>query len=139
MDIYRPGTSPTNLAPESTFTGDVQIGGYFTRAAPSRLGGASVFHAPGARTPWKTNPCGQTLVVTSGVGWTQTEGEAIVEIRAGDRIWYPPGTMHWDGATPDQAMTCVAIQEFQGGSSVRFLRSVTDEEYQQGPPAASGS
>lgn len=137
MEIYRDGTSPTNRAPEATFTGDVRIGGYFQRAAPSRLGGATVTFPPGARTPWKVNPLGQTLIVTSGVGWTQSEGEAIVEIRAGDRIWYPPGQRHWDGATPDQAMTCVAIQEFQGGSSVEFLEKVTDEEYQQGPPAAS--
>ena len=137
MDIYRDGKSPTNRAPESTFTGDVRIGGYFQRSAPSRLGGATITFPPGARTPWKTNPCGQTLVVTSGVGWTQAEGEEIVEIRAGDRIWYPPGVRHWDGATPDQAMTCVAIQEFQGGSSVEFLEQVTDEEYQQGLSSAS--
>ena len=131
MQIYRSGVSPTNRALESTFTGDVQIGGYFRRAAPSRLAGASVTFAPGARTPWKVNPLGQTVVVTSGVGWAQLEGEEIAEVRAGDVIWFPPGQRHWEGATPAQAMTYVAVQE-EGGAGVQFLERVTDEEYRKG-------
>lgn len=101
MDIYRDGTLPTTRAPEATFTGDVRIGGYVERAAPSRLGAATVSFPPGARTPWKVNPLGQTLIVTSGVGWTQCAEGEIVEIRTGDRVWRPPGQRHWDGATPD--------------------------------------
>ena len=131
MQIYRNGASPANRPPESTFTGDVYIRDYFQRAAPSRLSGATAIFSPGARTPWKTNPLGQTVVVLSGVGWAQSEGEEIVEIRAGDVVWFPPGERHWEGATPDQAMTYFAIQE--GG--VGFDASVTDEEYQKGPSA----
>ncbi len=134
MQIYRFGSSPTTKAPESTFTGDVRIGGYHRREVPSRLAGASVTFAPGSRTPWKVNPLGQTLVVTSGSGWAQCEGEDIVEIRAGDLIWSPPGIRHWEGATPDQDMTYVAIQE-EDGSVVQFLGRVTDDEYRAGPPA----
>lgn len=133
MQIYRNGSSPTSRAPEATFTGDVQIGGYFRRGAPSRLAGAAATFPPGARTPWKVNPLGQTLIVTSGVGWAQCEGEATVEIRVGDMIWFPPGQRHWEGATPDHAMTYVAIHE----GSVEFREKVTDEEYRDGPPAAS--
>ncbi len=101
--------------------------GWPVRASPS---------PPGARTPWKVNPIGQTLIVTSGVGWAQCEGEDIVEIRAGDFIWFPPGQRHWEGATPDHAMTYVAIQE-EDGRIVEFREKVTDEEYRKGPPAAS--
>lgn len=135
MQIHRNGSSPTDIAPERTFTGDVHISGYFQRAAPSRLAGAAVTFTPGSRTPWKVNPLGQTVIVTSGVGWAQSEGDEIVEIRPGDVIWYPPGQRHWEGATPDQAMTCVAVQE---SAVVEFREKVADEEYQQGPPAASG-
>ncbi len=131
MQIHRNGSGPTTKAPESSFTGDVRISGYFQREAPSRLAGATATFAPGARTPWKVNPCGQTLVVTSGVGWAQGEGEAIVEIRAGDVVWCPPGRRHWEGATPDQAMTYVAVHEH----TVEFTQSVTDEEYSGGPRA----
>lgn len=137
MEVYRDGTSPTNKAPEETSTGNVRIGGYFQRAAPSRLAGATVTFPPGSRTPWKVNPLGQTLIVTSGVGWAQCAGEEIVEIRAGDRVWCPPGQRHWEGATPDHAMTYVAIHEAKDGGAVKFGEKVTDEEYRKGPPAAS--
>lgn len=135
MESYRNGSSTTR-APESTFTGDVQIGGYFRRSAPSRLAGATATFAPAARTPWKVNPAGQTLVVLSGFGWAQLEGEQIVEIRHGDVIWCPPGRRHWEGATPDQAMTYVAIQEEGDAGGVQFQDTVTDAEYRAGPPAA---
>lgn len=131
MQIDRIGRSPASRPPEDSFTGDVSISSYFQRSAPSRLAGAIVSFAPGARTPWKTNPLGQTLVVTSGRGWAQCEGESIVEIHAGDLIWFPPGEPHCEGATPDQAMTYVAIQE---SVVVVFGRPVTDKEYHQGPP-----
>ncbi len=132
MQIYRHGSS-TSRAPESTFTGDVQIGGYFRRPEPSRLVGASASFAPGSRTPWKVNPLGQTLVVTSGTGWAQIEGEEVVEIHAGDIIWCPPGQPHWEGATSTEAMTYVALQEEGAGGGIQFRASVTDEEYLAGP------
>ena len=136
MQIDRGDAASAVTPPEPNFTGDVRIGGYFERAAPSRVAGATVTFAPGARTPWKVNPLGQTLVVTSGLGWAQVEGEPIMEIRAGDVVWCPPGRRHWDGATPDQPMTYVAIQESGESGSVRFGEKVTDEEYRQGRVAA---
>ncbi len=136
MQINHHELTPTSKAPEATFSGDVQIGGCFRRAAPSRLAGASVTFAPGSRTPWKVNPIGQTLIVTSGRGWAQCEGGEIVEIRAGDVIWCPPGERHWEGATPDQAMTYIAVQEEPDGGGVEFVDRVTDEDYAKGPSVA---
>lgn len=135
MQVDRNGALPTNKAPEQTFTGDVLISGYFRRAAPSRLVGATATFAPGSRTPWKVNPVGQTLIVTGGVGWAQGEGEEVVEVRAGDIIWCPPGQRHWEGAMPDAAMSYVAVQEEPDGNAVQFGDKVTDDEYRQGPPA----
>ena len=129
MHIHRHGAGPSNQAPESSFTGDVTISGYFQRPGPSRLAGAAASFPPGARTPWKVNPLGQTLVVTGGVGWAQCEGEPVVEIRTGDLIWCPPGQPHWEGATPDEPMTYVALHE----GTVEFRDKVTDQEYRQGP------
>jgi quercetin dioxygenase-like cupin family protein len=133
MQIYRNGALPTSRPPEDTFTGDVNISGYFQRKSPSRLSGAIVTFKPGARTPWKVNPLGQTLVVTSGVGWAQCGGENIVEIRAGDMIWCPPGQRHWEGATPQHEMTYVALHE----GAVEFREKVTEEQYRKGPSTAS--
>lgn len=136
MRLDRNGTLPDSRALEASFTGDVRIGNYFEREAPSRLAGAIVTFSPGSRTPRKINPLGQTLIVTSGVGWAKGEGEEIVEIRTGDMIAWAPGERHWEGATPDHSMTYIAIHEVQDGRAVVFGAKVTDEDYRRGPPVA---
>jgi quercetin dioxygenase-like cupin family protein len=71
-------------------------------------------------------------IVTQGVGWTQCEGEPIVEIRAGDVIWCPPNHRHWHGATPTTAMAHIAITEQLNGKAVEWMEKVTDEQYLAG-------
>ena len=120
--------------PEDWFTGTVFIDGIRNPDDQSAVGCAHVRFTPGARTAWHTHPLGQTLIVTAGCGWTQCEGEAIVEIRAGDVIWCPPGHKHWHGASPTTAMTHIAIQEALDGKNVEWMEHVTDEQYLAGPP-----
>lgn len=139
MEIVRAGTQPSRKGPEEWFTGSVRIDSLFQRQEPARVGGAIVTFEPGARTAWHTHPLGQTLIVTSGVGWTQCEGEPIVEIRAGDVIWCPPNVKHWHGATPTTAMTHIAIQEALNGSPVTWMEKVSDEEYLVGPRSQPNS
>lgn len=69
--IVRTGTKPSIKGPESWFTGSVRIDSLFQAEEPARLGGGIVTFEPGARTNWHTHPLGQTLVVLTGVGWTQ--------------------------------------------------------------------
>lgn len=134
MKLIRNGSQPSFKGPADWFTGNVRIDSPFQGEAPARAGGAIVTFEPGARTAWHTHPLGQTLIVTSGRGWTQCEGEAIVEIRAGDVIWCPPGHRHWHGATPTTAMTHVAIAEMLDGRAVDWLEQVSDDDYLTGPP-----
>ena len=101
----------------------------FQAPDPARVSGASVTFEPGARTAWHTHPLGQTLVITSGLGWVQREGGAIEEVRPGDVVWFPPGLKHWHGATPTTAMTHIAIQEMINGKNVDWLEHVSDEQY----------
>jgi len=115
----------------------VRIDPLNTPPAPARAAAAYVTFEPGARSAWHTHPLGQTLIVTSGCGWTQCEGEPIVEIRAGDVVWCPPGHKHWHGATPTIAMTHIAITEALDGRAVDWLDKVTDEQYLAGPPATA--
>ena len=136
MKLIRNGTQPSIKGPADWFTGNVRIDSPFQGEAPARAGGAIVTFEPGARTAWHTHPLGQTLLVTSGCGWTQCEGEEIVEIRAGDIVWCPPGHKHWHGATPTTAMTHVAIAEMLDGRAVDWLEHVTDEQYLAGPAKA---
>lgn len=137
MELYRNGTQPSQKGPGDWFTGQVRIDPLNTAPAPARHGVARVTFEPGARTAWHTHPLGQTLIVTSGVGWTQCEGEPIVEIRAGDVVWCPPGHRHWHGASPTTAMTHIAVQEAQDGKMVEWMAHVTDEQYLAGPPKSS--
>jgi len=135
MEVLRNGSRPSQPGPADWFTGPVRIDPLYTAEAPARVGAAQVTFEPGARTAWHTHPLGQILVVTSGTGWTQCEGEDVVEIHAGDVIWCPPGHRHWHGATPNTAMTHIAIQETLNGSPVTWMEKVTDEQYSAGPPA----
>ena len=132
MQIQRNGTQPSARGPADWFTGSVRIDPLFQAPAPARGAGASVTFEPGARTAWHTHPLGQTLIVTSGVGWTQCEGEPVEEIRAGDVVWCPPNTRHWHGATPTTAMTHIAIQERDAdGKMVFWMEHVSDEQYRR--------
>jgi quercetin dioxygenase-like cupin family protein len=133
MELKRNGSLPSAAGPADYFTGKVRIDYPFSAKEPGRVSGAFVTFEPGARSAWHTHPLGQTLIVTAGVGWTQCEGEEIVEIRTGDIIWCPPGHKHWHGATPTNAMIHIAIQEALDGKVVDWMEKVSDEEYLKGP------
>jgi quercetin dioxygenase-like cupin family protein len=135
MELKRVGSQPSMKGPAEFFTGNVRVDPLNFAPEPSRVSVVSVTFEPGARSVWHTHPLGQTLIVTAGCGWTQCEGEPIVEIRAGDVIWCPPGHKHWHGATTTTSMTHIAIQEALDGKNVIWLEKVGDEEYAIGPTA----
>jgi quercetin dioxygenase-like cupin family protein len=129
MHITRGGSQPSRKGPTEYFTGAVRIDPLFQAPDPARVSGGSVTFEPGARSAWHTHPLGQTLIITSGLGWVQREGGPIEEVRPGDVVWFPPGLKHWHGATPTTAMTHVAIQEAVNGKNVEWLEHVSDEQY----------
>jgi quercetin dioxygenase-like cupin family protein len=131
MEIKRVGSQQTSKSPGEWFTGSVRIQSLFEAPEPARVRGARVTFEPGARTAWHTHPLGQTLIVTSGVGWAQREGGPIEEIRPGDVVWFSPNEKHWHGATPTTAMGHIAIQEALDGKVVDWMEKVSDAEYQQ--------
>jgi quercetin dioxygenase-like cupin family protein len=130
MELRRNGTQPSNKGPEEFFTGTVRINPLCEAPDPARVRAASVTFEPGARSAWHTHPLGQILVVTSGCGWVQSEGQPKVEIRPGDVVWCPPNERHWHGATPTTAVTHIAIQEALDGKVVEWMEKVSDEQYQ---------
>jgi len=129
MEIKRSGSQPSEKGPDQYFTGNVRIDPLVDAPEPAPILAASVTFEPGARTAWHTHPLGQTLIVTSGCGWTQCWGEPKVEIHPGDVIWCPPGKKHWHGATATTAMTHIAIVEKLDGKSVDWMEKVSDEQY----------
>ena len=129
MDIKRAGSQPSTAGSKDYFTGQVRVDPLHTAPDPARVAMALVTFEPGARTAWHTHPLGQTLIVTSGCGRVQLEGQKVQEIRPGDVVWIAPHERHWHGAAPQTAMSHIAIQERLGDSPVTWMEHVTDAEY----------
>jgi quercetin dioxygenase-like cupin family protein len=131
MEIKRNASRPSQKGPADWFTGTVHIDPLHDAPDPGRMRCGQVTFEPGARTAWHTHPLGQTLIVTSGLGWVQSEGGPVEEIRPGDVVWFPPQEKHWHGASPKSGMTHIAIQEALKGKVVEWMEHVSDEQYRK--------
>jgi quercetin dioxygenase-like cupin family protein len=131
IDIKRNGSRPSAKGSSDWFTGSVRVDPLFQAPEPARAGAGQVTFEPGARTAWHTHPLGQTLIITSGLGWVQRDGGSVEEVRPGDVVWFPPGLKHWHGATPTTGMTHIAIQESLDGKNVNWMEKVADEQYRK--------
>lgn len=127
MKITKTGSTPSAKGPTEYFTGSVRIDCPFYGSG--NLSAATVTFEPGARTAWHTHPLGQTLLVTAGFGLVGREGGQVQEIRPGDTVWIEPGEKHWHGASPDCAMTHIAIAEMKDGKAVDWMEHVSYEDY----------
>lgn len=131
MKITRNGSQASGKGPADWFIGNVRIDPLFQPNEHRRAAAATVTFEPGARTAWHTHPLGQTLIVVSGVGWVQREGETVEEIHPGDVVWFEPNEKHWHGASSTTAMTHIAIQEQLNGKVVDWMEKVSDEQYRK--------
>ena len=131
MDIKRNGSQPSSAGNPDWFTGTVRLDQPFQTNEPARLSGATVTFEPGARTAWHTHPLGQTLLVTSGLGWAQRENGPVEEIRPGDVVLFAAGEKHWHGASATTPMTHTAIAEKLDGKVVDWMEHVTDDQYRK--------
>jgi quercetin dioxygenase-like cupin family protein len=131
MEITRTGSQASTKGSEDWFTGAVRIDPLFQPNEHRRAAAALVTFEPGARTAWHTHPLGQTLIVTSGLGWVQKDGGPIEEIRPGDVVWFAANEKHWHGASPTTGMTHIAIQEQLNGKVVEWMEKVKDHEYRR--------
>ena len=124
------GRQPSTKGERDGFTGHAWIDLIVSGEAPSRVWVTVVRFAPGARMAWHAHALGQTLHVTEGLGWMQSRGGEVIEVRAGDTVRTPPGEWHWHGASPDHFMSHLAIWEATpDGSGVDWGDQVTDVEY----------
>jgi quercetin dioxygenase-like cupin family protein len=81
---------------------------------------------PSARTAWHAHTGVQLLLVIEGRCRVQKSGESIQEIAAGGVIRIEPGERHWHGATPDAAMTHLALNI---DTTTEWFEQVSDAEY----------
>jgi quercetin dioxygenase-like cupin family protein len=129
IEIIPNESRPSARGSAQNFTGSVVVDPLFAATAHTRASGGLVTFEPGARSAWHSHPAGQTLIVTSGIGWVQAWGGERQEIKPGDVIWTPPGVKHWHGATATNGMRHIAIQEHVDGKVVDWMEQVSDEQY----------
>jgi quercetin dioxygenase-like cupin family protein len=121
--------APTRQGRAEWFSGSVYLSELVTTPAPMNLHLLRVIFTPGARTAWHTHPQGQVLHVEAGIGWFQRWGGPVLEMKAGDTIYFPPGEKHWHGASATHAMVHLAIQAAADGVSTEWLEHVSDDDY----------
>ena len=127
--IWRAGAQPSTQGPEQYFSSKVRVDPLFPANETAQYMGGSVTFEPGARSAWHVHPAGQHLIVTAGVGRTGVWGGPVVEIKAGDVLWCPPGVKHWHGAASNASMTHIALTGVKDGKNVDWLEKVSDEQY----------
>ena len=87
------------------------------------------YFGPGARTKWHSHEGGQIILVEDGVGLYQEKGGPVVELRAGETHYCPPGVVHWHGASPKEG----GIQFNTSRGGITWGDVVTDEEFNAKP------
>ncbi len=127
--VIKSGDNPSFVGPEDYFTGQANVDMLFKPADDISASAAYVTFEAGARSAWHTHPAGQRLIVTKGTGLTQEWGGPVQVIHEGDVVVCPPGVKHWHGASPDSAMTHIAITGDKDGKNVTWMEKVSDEQY----------
>jgi quercetin dioxygenase-like cupin family protein len=116
-------------APAEYFTGNAWVTGLVDNDSVFTTAVGNVFFEARARSNWHLHPCGQILLVTSGVGYHQIKGQPIEIIRKGDVVKCPPDVLHWHGASKDSSMSHIYILPNTEKGMVEWKEPVTDEEY----------
>ncbi len=89
----------------------------------------SVTFEPGARTNWHTHPKGQVLIIIEGEGLFQEKAMPAQKLKKGDVVNIAEDIEHWHGASADATLVHIAITNYKANDNVRWLKPVTDEEY----------
>ena len=129
MQIIKASSRPTTKASSKYFTGTVWQDPIIEVPEPARVRALKVAFEPGARTAWHTHPLGQTLHVLSGIGLIGLRKKPPQLIQSGDTVWIPPDEEHWHGASVENSMVHIAIQEALNGEVALWLEKVSDQDY----------
>jgi quercetin dioxygenase-like cupin family protein len=65
-----------------------------------------------------------------GIGLIGVRNEEVNVIKPGDTIWIPPNEEHWHGATANNMMVHLALQESLDGKTANWLEQVSEQDYQ---------
>lgn len=95
----------------------------------SKAGIAHYHFEAGARTKWHIHEGGQIILIEEGVGRTQLKDRPVMELKAGETTYAPPGVAHWHGASPSQSATQFNVSR----GKTTWLDEVTEKDYTAAP------
>lgn len=120
------GLGTSNEAYQQYFIGESYLNPLSAAEGEIDVQVANVTFEPGCRNNWHIHRDGfQILLVTSGEGWYQQEGQPAQRLHPGDVVTIHDGVKHWHGATRDSWFSHVAITK---GSS-EWLEPVDDAAF----------
>ncbi|MDN4472590.1 cupin domain-containing protein [Demequina zhanjiangensis] len=128
MSILKtPGTIKN---PPEQFAGDVWVDMLaYPMSEAQRAVMAKVRFAPGARTAWHHHARGQYLHVTEGVAYFGDRDGNVIEVKAGETLYTPPGEEHYHYASPKTFMEHIALLEGEDPkTSTVWLEHVEDKD-----------
>lgn len=123
MTVIRAGDGIAS-APPGVSTGAFLVQMLLSSRTDGEMTAMRAFVPPGVVTHWHSHPRGQLLFVLDGVGLAQRDGGDVVEIRAGDAVWFAPDERHWHGAAPESPFGYLSIQPVKDGTAVDWMEPV---------------
>lgn len=127
MTIVRDGVGITS-APAGIASGTFRVQMLLSSRAEGEMTAMRAFIDPGVVTHWHSHPRGQLLFVLDGVGLVQRDGGDVIEVCAGDCIWFAPGERHWHGARPAGPFGYISVQPVKDGTAVHWMGPVAPME-----------
>ena len=129
MKVFHLGGRRAEPLDPANFTGTGTLVRMAGVSAGPAVNAYRVSFEPGTRTAWHTHSGTQLLLVTDGTCRCQRDGEPVQEVGAGGIVAIEAGERHWHGATPDAAMTHIALNI---DASTTWFEKVSDEVYRAG-------
>ena len=123
MTVQRAGSGITP-APDGIASGPFLIQMLLSSCTEGEMTAMRAFVEPGVITHWHSHPSGQILFVLDGVGIAQRTGGDVIEVRAGDCIWFAAGERHWHGAAPKSPFSYVSVQPVKDGTAVNWFEPI---------------
>lgn len=133
MKLFHAPDHPAAPADAAHFAGLATVSHIDRLSAQPPVNMYRVTFQPSARTNWHAHTGVQLLLVVEGRCRVQKIGEPIQEVAAGGAIRIEPNERHWHGATPDAAMTHLALNI---DTTTEWFGQVSHAEYAGESPIA---
>lgn len=124
IEVLRGQTLERIPVSKDNFNGNAQMARILPADNPMNISTGIVYFEKNAKTNWHTHPVGQLIIIASGHGQVQQEGGEIIDVYAGDAVWFPPYVKHWHGAAPDETMSHYAFAGIENGKSADWFEKV---------------